>query len=72
VQRQRHLYSDAKGANREMGLALRDRKWLLNDGQSQNPSVKLDSGTIPNGLEGFWIRPSFKDFFFCLREGAKP
>jgi hypothetical protein len=46
----------------DQGLALRDREWLLNDGQIQNPSAqKLDSGTIPNGLEGFWIRPSFKD-----------
>jgi hypothetical protein len=27
--------------------------------------TKLDSGTIPNGLEGFWIGLSFKDRFFC-------
>jgi hypothetical protein len=31
---------------------------------------KLDSGTIPNGLEGFWIRPSFKGHFLSRR--AKP
>jgi hypothetical protein len=43
----------------------------LNDGQVQNPGAqKLDSGTIPNGLEGFWIRPSFKDRFLSRR--AKP
>jgi hypothetical protein len=29
--------------------------------------TKLDSGTIPNGLEGFWIGPSFKDRFFLSR-----
>jgi hypothetical protein len=28
------------------------------------------SGTIPNGLEGFWIRPPFKDPFLSRR--AKP
>jgi hypothetical protein len=32
--------------------------------------TKLDSGTIPNGLEGFWIRPSFQDLFLSRR--AKP
>jgi hypothetical protein len=32
--------------------------------------TELDSGTIPNGLEGFWIRPSFKDPFLSRR--AKP
>ena len=32
--------------------------------------TKVDSGTIPNGLEGFWIRPSFKDHF--LSPSAKP
>jgi hypothetical protein len=29
--------------------------------------TKLDSGTIPNGLEGFGIRPSFKDTFLSRR-----
>jgi hypothetical protein len=29
--------------------------------------TNLDSGTIPNGLEGFWIRPSFKDPFLSRR-----
>jgi hypothetical protein len=47
-----------------LGLALREREWLLNDGQIQNPGAqKLDSGTIPNRLEGFWICLSFKDRF---------
>jgi hypothetical protein len=45
-------------------LALRDREWLLNDGQTQNPSAhKLDSGTIYNRAGGFWICLSFKDHF---------
>jgi hypothetical protein len=44
----------------------------LNDGQIQNPlGTKLGSGTIPNWLEGFWIRPSFKDFRSLSRR-AKP
>jgi hypothetical protein len=35
-------YSDEKVANREIrGLALRDREWLLNDGQIQTPSVQI-------------------------------
>jgi hypothetical protein len=39
--------------------------------KSETPRyTKLDSGTIPNGLEGFWIRPSFKDHFRSRR--AKP
>jgi hypothetical protein len=28
----------------------------------------LDSGTIPNVLEGFWVRPSFKDPFLSRRQ----
>jgi hypothetical protein len=32
--------------------------------------TKLDSGTILNGLEGFWICPSFKEPFLSRR--AKP
>ena len=31
--------------------------------KSNPPGTKLDSGTTPNGLEGFWIFPSFKDRF---------
>jgi hypothetical protein len=47
------------------------REWLLNDGRIQKPlGTKLDSGTIPNALEGFWIRSSFKDHFLSRR--AKP
>jgi hypothetical protein len=44
----------------------------LNDGRIQNPSVstKLDSGTIYNRAEGFWICLSFKDQFLSRR--AKP
>jgi hypothetical protein len=38
--------------------------------ESKTLGEKLDSGTIPNGLEGFWIRPSFKDSFLSRR--AKP
>jgi hypothetical protein len=37
--------------------------------KSKTLGTKLDSGTIPNGLEGFWI-PSFKDSFLSRR--AKP
>jgi hypothetical protein len=35
--------------------------------KSKTPPHKLDSGTIPNGLEGFWICPSFKDPFLSRR-----
>jgi hypothetical protein len=35
--------------------------------KSKTLDTKLDSGMIPNGLEGFWIRPSFKDPFLSRR-----
>jgi hypothetical protein len=39
--------------------------------KSKNPlGTKLDSSTIYNRAEGFWIRPSFKDRFLSRR--AKP
>jgi hypothetical protein len=51
-----------------LGFALRDREWLLIDGQNPKPlGTKLASGTIPNALEGFWICPSFKDPFLSRR-----
>jgi hypothetical protein len=37
---------------------------------SKTPRHKLDGGTIPNGLEGFWICLLFKDPFLSRR--AKP
>jgi hypothetical protein len=52
-------------------LALGDREWLLNDEKNPKPlGTKLDSGTIYNLAEGFWILPSFKDHFPSRR--AKP
>jgi hypothetical protein len=34
--------------------------------KSKTPRYKV-SGTIPNGLEGFWICPSFKNHFLSRR-----
>jgi hypothetical protein len=64
----RPLYSDEKSCYRDIRMALRDREWLLNDGQIQNPSAqRLDSGTIYSHAEGFGICPSFKDHFLSRR-----
>jgi hypothetical protein len=51
----RTAYSDEKNANRDIiGLARRDRKWLLNDGQIQNPSnpfgIVPPSNFVPRGF----------------------
>jgi hypothetical protein len=36
------------------------------------PGTKLDSGTIYNRAEGFWICPSFKDLFLPCQYHDSP
>jgi hypothetical protein len=53
-------YSDEKVANRDIRLARRE-EWLTNP---KPLGTKLDSGTIYNRAEGFWICPHSK-ISFC-------
>jgi hypothetical protein len=55
-------YCDDKVANRE----IRVWRFVTENGieswtHPKPLGTNLDSGTIPTGLKGFWLRPSFKD-----------